>query len=78
MIAIEVSSEPWLLQPIIEAPMEVLLDRMGIDKFNEMIALVNGSGFDQQYFWGLEWWYWMREHGHPEYWDRAKLLYENK
>ena len=75
IIAIEVSSEPWLLQPIIETPMSVLLDRMGPDKFQEMIELSKNSGFDSIYYWGVEWWYWMRENGHPELWNIAKTLF---
>ncbi len=72
---IELSAEPWLLQPIPDTPMEVLLQRMGIDKFNEMINFSSKTGFDTIYLWGAEWWYWMREHGHPEFWNRAKELF---
>jgi len=75
IIAIEVSSEPWLPQPIVETPMRVLLERMGPDKFQEMIDLSHESGFDDIYYWGVEWWYWMRENGHPEFWSIAKALF---
>src|SRR6185369_6937982 len=44
-ILIELSGEPWLLTPIIDAPMSVLLDRMGIDKFNNMIDFASRTGF---------------------------------
>ena len=75
IIAIEVSSEPWLPQPIVETPMKILLERMGPDKFQEMIDLSHKSGFDDIYYWGVEWWYWMRENGHPEFWSIAKALF---
>lgn len=73
-IVIELSAEPWLLQPIIDTSFETQLSRMGIDKFNEMIEFSSQTGFDTFYFWGAEWWYWMRQNGHPEFWDRAKEL----
>ncbi len=76
-IVIELSGEPWLLHPIIETQMSVLLDRMGIDKFNEMLNFSAKTGFDKFYLWGAEWWYWMKLNGHPEFWDRAKEVFKN-
>ncbi len=72
---VELSTEPWLLQPIIETPVEVQLDRMGVDKFNEMIDFSAKTGFNGFYLWGAEWWYWLRTQGHPEHWERAKQLF---
>ncbi len=76
-MVIELSGEPWLLQPITDTPIDIQLQRMGIDKFNEMISFSSKTGFDSFYLWGAEWWYWMKQHGHPELWDRAKELYRN-
>ncbi len=75
-ILIELSAEPWLLEPIIDTPIETQLDRMGIDKFNEMIKFSAKAGFDTQYLWGAEWWYWMNEHNRPEFWQRAKEIFK--
>lgn len=74
-IVIELSTEPWLRQPIIETSVDVQLERMGFDKFNEMIDFSSKTGFDTFYLWGAEWWYWMKKNGHPEFWDRAKELF---
>ena len=77
-ILIELSAEPWLRQPIVEAPVDVLLDRMGIDKFNEMIGFAAKTGFDTQYLWGAEWWYWLKKNGHTtDHWDRARELFDS-
>jgi len=27
------------------------------------------TNFDEQYLWGVEWWYYLREKGHPEIWN---------
>lgn len=76
-MVVELSSEPWLLQPIIDTPIEVQFQRMGMDKFNEMIDFSSKTGFDTFYLWGSEWWYWLKQNGHPEHWDRARELYKN-
>jgi len=76
-IVIELSAEPWLLQPIVDTPIDVQLQRMGIDKFNEMINFSSKTGFDTFYLWGAEWWYWMNQNNHPEFWNRARELYKN-
>lgn len=73
-LVIELSAEPWLLQPIVDTPIDVQLSRMGVDKFNEMIDFSSKTGFDTFYLWGAEWWYWMKLNGHPEFWERAKNL----
>ncbi|MEK7603892.1 MAG: cellulase family glycosylhydrolase [Patescibacteria group bacterium] len=72
---VELSTEPWLLQPIVETPIEVQLERMGMDKFNEMIDFSSKTGFNGYYLWGAEWWYWLKLSGRSEHWERAKQLY---
>ena len=75
-LVIEMSMEPWLRQPIVGTPNEILLDRMGIDKFNEMLKFSSETGFDTFYLWGAEWWYWMKKtQGHPEFWERAQEIF---
>jgi len=75
-ILIEMEGEPWLLEPIIEAPITDLLNRMGIDKFQEVIKVSKQTGFSDQYLWGAEWWYWMSQNDHPEFWQEAKQLFQ--
>ena len=75
-LLIELATEPWLNKPIVEAPIELQLDRMGIDKFKEVIEFNRHTGFSEQYFWGAEWWYYMKKkNNHPEFWDTAKNLF---
>lgn len=76
-LIIELSTEPWLIQPIVTAPINVLQDRMGVDKFEEMIKFAQKSSFDLQYLWGAEWWYWMKKQGYPTHWEMAKSLFVN-
>jgi len=74
---IELSLEPWLLQPVVETAKSTQLERMNIDKFREIIAFAKETRFERQYLWGAEWWYFMKEHDYPDFWDEAKNIYKN-
>ncbi len=74
---IELSLEPWLLESVRTAPIEIQIERMSTDKFEEIISFAKKTGFDTQYLWGAEWWYFMKEKGHPEYWELGKKLFES-
>ena len=77
-MVIELSGEPWLLEPLVDTPIDIQLSRMDSDKFNEMIDFSARTGFDTFYLWGAEWWYWIKFNGHPEFWNRAKELYSTE
>ncbi|MDO8575689.1 MAG: beta-galactosidase [bacterium] len=73
---IELSLEPWLVEPTGKAPLETQLARMDTTKFDEIVAYARQTSFEKQYLWGAEWWYYLKEKkGHPEFWDKAKQLY---
>lgn len=72
---IELSLEPWLLEPVTQVPVETQYSRMDIVKFNEIIEYAKGTRYEKQYLWGGEWWYWLREHGHTEMWERGRELF---
>lgn len=73
---IELSAEPWLLEPVTDVPIEMQYSRMDIDKFNEIIKYAEATRFEKQYLWGGEWWYWLREKGHTDMWERGKALFD--
>jgi hypothetical protein len=77
-ILIELSLEPWLLQPAVKTDLQTQIDRMGIEKFDEIIQYAKATSFDEQYLWGVEWWYWMKTQGHDEYWKKAQEIFSNK
>jgi hypothetical protein len=72
---IELALEPWLPQPTAETAIDDQLSRMDSAKFDEIVAYARETSFDIQYLWGVEWWYYMRSQGHPEFWDKAKGLF---
>jgi hypothetical protein len=76
MIA-ELEAEPWTTAGIPNTPIDEQFKTMSMYNFNTIIAHASGTGFSPQYLWGVEWWYWMSQHGHPEFWARAKQLFNN-
>ena len=71
---IELSAEPWLLEPVTNVDIETQYSRMDLDKFNEIIEYAEETRYQRQYLWGAEWWYWLKEQGHPEIWERGREL----
>jgi hypothetical protein len=74
-ILVELSLEPWLLQPVVETPIKTQLERMNIEKFREIVDFAKDTRFEEQYLWGAEWWYYMNQNGHPEFWEEAKKIF---
>jgi hypothetical protein len=72
---IELSAEPWLLEPVVDVPLETQFTRMNLEKFEDIITYAEGTHFEKQYLWGAEWWYWLKLQGHPEMWERGKKLF---
>lgn len=75
---IELSLEPWLLEPVANVPVEVQYSRMDLEKFNEIIEYARDTRYEKQYLWGGEWWYWLKNQGHPEMWMRGKELFHDE
>jgi hypothetical protein len=51
---------------------------VSLNQLKKNIEFAKKSGLKTHYLWGAEWWYWMKQNGHPEFWDIAKTLYANK
>jgi len=72
---IELSAEPWLLEPIVDVDVETQYSRMDIDKIKEILDYARDTRYERQYLWGAEWWYWLKQKGHNEIWDLGKELF---
>lgn len=73
---IELSLEPWLLEPVQNVPVEIQYSRMDLEKFNEIVAYAEKTRYPKQYLWGGEWWYWLKKGGNPEMWERGRELFK--
>lgn len=72
---IELSAEPWLLEPVTDVPLETQFTRMNLEKFEDILSYARETRFDNQYLWGAEWWYWLSLQDNPEMWERGKKLF---
>lgn len=72
---IELSAEPWLLEPVTAVPLDVQFTRMNLEKFEDILTYAAATRYETQYLWGAEWWYWLKQQEHPEMWQRGQRLY---
>lgn len=75
---IELSLEPWLLEPVTDVPVETQYTRMNVETFDEIIAYARDTRYDRQYLWGGEWWYWLKKNGNARMWEKGKELFGDK
>jgi len=73
-VVIELQGEPWTHKQIYEIPIEEQLKLMPLTEFISTIDYAKQTGFSEYYWWGAEWWYYLKQNGHPEYWDKVKEL----
>ncbi len=76
-ICIELQAEPWGSEPLKNIPLSEQLKAMNPTLFEQNIEYAKETGMDDFYFWGVEWWYWMKEkHNQPQIWNEAKVLFQ--
>lgn len=75
---IELSAEPWLVEPVTNVDIETQYSRMDLDKVKEIVAYARETRYDKQYLWGAEWWYWLKLQGHNEIWNLGRELFKNQ
>ena len=75
---IELSAEPWLLEPVTNVDIETQYSRMDLTKLNDILAYAEQTRYEKQYLWGAEWWYWLKTKGHEEMWNRGVELFSPK
>lgn len=72
----ELQAEPWGPKPVYMISLEEQEKTMNLERFKENVEFAKRTGMDTFYFWGVEWWYWMREtQENSEIWEEAKKLF---
>lgn len=77
----EMQLEPWVPSPpISHTPLEEQAKSMSFPTFVANVEYARASRLSPVYFWGAEWWYWMKQQGHPEFWNymRDHVFDENR
>ena len=66
-IVIELQAEPWPSRPLNTVSVNEQIALFSPESFSDNIIYAKRSGFEDIYLWGVEWWYFMKDQGHPEY-----------
>jgi hypothetical protein len=74
-ILVELAAEPWLLEPIVDVPIAIQMERMNLEMIQESLDYARKTRLEEQYLWGGEWWYWLHTQGHSDIWEWARLFY---
>ena len=79
VIGIELQAEPWASKPFYDVPIEAQEKTMNLDLFKQNVEYAKKTGLDRFYFWGTEWWYWLKtEKNQPAIWNEARNLFGGK
>lgn len=73
-VVIELQAEPWQPKQIYERTIEEQIASLNFKEFQAIINYAKKTGFSEYYFWGAEWWWSLKQNGHPEYWEYIKQL----
>jgi hypothetical protein len=76
VIVVELQAEPWGPKLLYDSPIEEQEKTMNLEQFQKNVEFAQKTGFDRFYFWGAEWWFWLKEvQNKPEIWQEAKKLF---
>lgn len=69
----EFQMEPWTIGGVKTTPLVKQFDTFDLVQMKSNFHYASQLDFPSVYFWGAEWWYWMKEKkSHPEFWEEAK------
>jgi hypothetical protein len=76
-IVAELQAEPWFPEAPGITPLEDQLEIMNADKLKANAEYANQTNFYRAYFWGVEWWYWLKvKNNNSSLWDTAKQYFK--
>jgi hypothetical protein len=72
-MVVELQAEPWLPGSIQNTSLSEQYKVFDLEYFKEMIIYAKATNFSDYYFWGVEWWYWLKtKQNDPAIWNFAK------
>jgi len=77
LMIMELQAEPWVANGNMNAltPAEVN-QTMSIAQFRANLQYAIDLNFSRTYAWGVEWWYFQKKYGNPQYWQIAQGLFK--
>jgi hypothetical protein len=74
VICAELQAEPWGSTLNYKMTLDQQLAFFPEQTFADNIDFARKTGLTKFYLWGAEWWYYLKLHGHPEYWEHARQV----
>lgn len=74
IIVTELQAEPWVTEAIQTINPDKQRVLMNPERLRDNVEFTRRIGFPEVYLWGIEWWYWLKQQGHPEMWDAGREL----
>ena len=74
-IIVELQAETWSNQTLLETPLDIQLKNFSLQQFKDTVEFAKKTGFSEIYLWGVEWWYYLSQHNHPEYLKYSESLF---
>jgi len=74
-IITELQTEAWSTKSLKDTKIDEQIRLLSIKQFKDNITFAKNTGFDEIYFWGVEWWIYLAKYNHPEYLEYAKTLF---
>ncbi|MBD3252022.1 hypothetical protein GF380_06285 [Candidatus Uhrbacteria bacterium] len=72
----EFQMEPWSDQSLADAPLEEQFRTFPIEQMKDNFHYAERMRFEEVYFWGVEWWYFMKTKKNDDrFWEMAKRFY---
>jgi len=78
VVVSELQTEPWANDPLLKTGVSYQLKVMPVSDIKDNIEFSKNAGFNSIYLWGVEWWYYIAEKGHPEYLNAAIQIFREE
>jgi len=76
VIVVELQVEPWCPTLLYDCSPKEQEKTMNLEQFQKNIEFAKKTGLKEFYFWGAEWWFWMKAvQNDSRIWDEAKSLF---
>ena len=76
VVGTELQAEPWCANSIMNSSLAEQEKTMNLDQFKKNVEFAKSTGVDTFYFWGAEWWYYMKTvYNNSDIWNEAKKLF---
>jgi len=79
VINVELQAEPWGPKLLYDLPPKEQEKTMNLERFKDVVSYAKRTGLSEFYFWGAEWWYWLKDVRHEGgIWKEARTLFKEE